>query len=163
MKLYLKNSIFLLLSLFAVAVYAAPQVELQVSVEKDRITVNDKGEKISQRVPADEVVQGDTLFYTIHYKNVGDESATNVQLDNPIADGTSYQADSAWGKNAIIQFTVNGKDYQAAAKLKKATKTADGKTVEASATADDYTAIRWLVKEIKPGAEGKVGFNTSVN
>lgn len=163
MKLYLKNSIFLLVSVLAVAVYAAPQVELQISVEKERITVNDKGEKVTQRVIADEAVQGDTLFYTIHYKNVGDEPATNVQLDNPIADGTSYQADSAWGNNAIIQFTVNGKEYQTAAKLKKATETADGKIVQTSATADDYTAIRWSVKEIKPGAEGKVGFNTSVN
>lgn len=122
MKLYLKNSIFVILSLLAAAVYAAPQIELNITVEKDLTTTNDKGEKVTQRVVADEAVQGDTLFYTIHYKNTGDEAATDVQLDNPVAEGTSYVAKSAWGNNSTIQFTVNGKDYQSAEKLKKTIK-----------------------------------------
>lgn len=163
MKLCLKNSAFLIFSLFAALAYAAPQVELSIYVEKEVLSTNDKGEKVKNRVTADEAVQGDVLFYTIVYKNSGDEAATDVQLDNPIADGASYVVHSAWGKDATIQFTINGKEYQIAEQLKKTIKTADGKIVQQLATAEDYTAIRWLVKEIKPGAEGTVGFNTTVN
>jgi uncharacterized repeat protein (TIGR01451 family) len=154
---------FLILSFLASAAYAAPQVELNITVEKDVTSTNDKGEEVTQRVLAEEAIQGDTLFYSIHYKNIGDEAATNVQLDNPIAEGNRYIANSAWGDNSIITFTINGKEYQPASQLNKNIKTDNGKAEQQLAVAEDYTAIRWQVKEIKPGATGKVGFNTSVD
>lgn len=163
MRLYLKQGLFLLLSFLAAVVYAGPQVELSITVEKEVISINEQGEKVTERAQADEAIQGETLYYTIHYKNSGDETATNVQLDNPVAEGTSYVADSAWGDKANILFTLNGKEYQTAAMLKKITNTADGKTLEAVAAPEDYSAIRWLVKAIDPGAEGRVGFTASVN
>jgi len=101
MILNIKRSVFLAVSLFAIAVQAAPQVELNILIEKELSGLNEKGENVIQCVEVTEVAQGETLFYTIQYKNSGDEAATDVQLNNPIAEGSTYVANSAWGNNSI--------------------------------------------------------------
>lgn len=152
MILNIKRSVFLAVSLFAIAVQAAPQVELNILIEKELSGLNEKGENVIQRVEVTEVAQGETLFYTIQYKNSGDEAATDVQLNNPIAEGSTYVANSAWGNNSTIQFTINGSEYLTAEEMNNT-----------ASTAADYTAIRWLVSEIKPGTEGQVGFSTKID
>lgn len=164
MKAMLKQGLFLLLCSLAMVASAAPQVELNITVEKDITETNEKGEAVTRRVAAEDAIQGDELFYTITYKNTGDEAATNVQLDNPVAEGTTYKADSAWGDGADILFSIDGgKSFKKASNITYQVTGSDGKPELRKAEPETYNAIRWLVKEIKPGSEGKAGFNVKVD
>lgn len=173
-----------ILSLMGVAVssFAAPQIELNIVVEKDLVVEvqpqNKKEEKAfaklkkagkplpteTKRVVADEAFPGEVLLYTINYSNTGDESAQAVQLDNPIAEGTSYVAKSVWGENAEIRFSIDGgKSFFLPAKLTYETKGMSGEVEQRIAEPEKYNAIRWILKEIPASFKGQVGFSVKVN
>lgn len=147
MKYQIKTIVFILLTTFVAAVSAAPKVELTMTAEKEQVV-----EGVTKRVSVSEVMQGEVIFYTLHYKNTGDEAATDVRLDNPIANGTTYLAGSAWGDNAVIKYTVNGSDYLTAEEMSKT-----------SNNEENITALRWELSEVNPGTEGQVGFKATVD
>jgi len=149
--------------LFSHLVFAAPQVELEVIAEKDIVEVDKKGKKKTRRVVAAETVPGDILFYTLRYKNSGDESARNVQLDNPVPTGTAYQPNSAWGEKSDILFSIDeGKTFKKATSLTYEVKGADGKAVKRQVEPEQYQAIRWIIEEIPASSSGTAGFSVLV-
>lgn len=164
MKVAIKSCLVAAMCFMATVVMAAPKVELSMTVEKDIVEVDEKGKKHTRRVAADEAVQGDLLFYTISFKNEGTEPATNVQLDNPISNGTTYVADSAYGQGSEILFSIDeGKTYKKPVSLTYEVTNANGKKESLKAEPEKYNAIRWVVQEIAPGKSGKAGFTVLVN
>ena len=144
-------------------VSAAPQISLTVSAEKDVIETDAKGQQVVRRVSATDTTPGDVLFYTIRYRNTGNETARNIQLDNPIPDGTSFQEGSAWGDGSDIQFSIDGgKNFKKPSMLTYQVTGADGQVEERRATPEQYNAIRWAVKEVAPGSESSAGFSVIV-
>ncbi len=137
-------------------------VELKSIAEVEVTATNEKGEKEVKRVEASKakVVPGDTVIFTNTYANTGKDPATGVVITNPVPEHMIYTEGSAEGKGAKIEFSVdNGKTFASAAKLK--IKRADGK--EKTATASDYTHIRWtLEKPVEKGAKGSVSFRAKV-
>ena len=151
------------LSLASMLAIAAPQISLTVSAEKEITEVDDKGQQITRRVAATDTVPGDVLFYTIRYSNTGDEAARNVQLDNPVPDATAYQANSAWGEGTDILFSIDGgKTFKKASSLTYQVTGADGQSENRQASPEQYNAIRWIIEEVAPGAEGSTGFSVLV-
>lgn len=156
------GSIALLLTL-ATGAFAAPQVSLQVTAEKDITETNAQGEQVTRRVVAEDTVPGDVLFYTIRYSNSGTEAARNVQVNNPIPDATEYQANSAWGDGAEIVFSIDGgKSFKKPSSLTYQVTGRDGTQEDRQAAPEQYNAIRWTIEEIIPGAEGTAGFSAIV-
>lgn len=150
----------LLLPLASGLAWAKPELQMTMTAEKE-ITVTEGGKKTVKRVPAQTSAPGDTLIYTLTYKNVGTDKAVDVKLDNPLPAGTRYVADSATGAGAKISFTVDGKAYAPAAEL-GVERTVAGKKEKARATPADYTGIRWVIPEVKPGQAGQVAFRAQV-
>src|SRR5690606_1504043 len=112
---------------------------------------------------ATETVPGDVLFYTIRYSNTGDEPARNAQLDNPVPAGTAYQANSAWGDNSDILFSIDGgKTFKKASNLTYQVTGNNGQAENRQAAPEQYNAIRWVIEEIAVGAEGRSGFSVVV-
>lgn len=140
--------------------WAKPKLEMTMTAEKE-VTVTEGGKKKVKRVPAQSSSPGETIIYTLTYRNVGDEKATDVKLDNPLPAGARYVADSATGANAQISFTVDGKSYAKAAEL-SVERTVAGKKEKSRALPADYTGIRWVIAEVKPGQAGQVGFRAQV-
>ena len=166
MKSVIRISVSLLIVLLVSAgtALAAPQVELSVTVEKEVAEVNAKGETITRRIEAVDASQGEQLFYTIRFRNAGTEVATNVQLDNPIADGTTYKADTAWGAGADILFSIDrGKSFKKAAEMTYQVTERDGRIEQRRVEPEKYSAIRWVIERIQPGAGGEAGFTVQVN
>lgn len=142
---------------------AAPQIALQISAEKEVVEVDENGQQVTRRVAATETVPGDVLFYTISYSNTGDEAARNVQLDNPVPQATAYQANSAWGENSEILFSIDGgKTFKKASNLTYQVTGNDGQTEDRQAAPEQYNSIRWIIEEVGVGAEGSSGFSVIV-
>ncbi len=145
------------------ALQAAPEVQLSISAEKEVQVTDANGQAHTERQPAADAAPGDTLIYTLRYRNSGDEAARNVKLDNPIAEGNSYIGDSAWGDGADIQFSIDGgQTFKKPAALTWAGSDGKGGKETRKATPEQYNAIRWVIGEIAPNTAGEAGFKARV-
>lgn len=142
---------------------AEPKISLEAKAEKEVVVKDDKGREKVQRVPASDIGPGETIIYTIDYKNAGDEPATNVVVDNPIAAETSFVPGSATGEGAQIVFSIDGgKTYNKPPQLTYEVPGLDGKPEKVVATPDEYTHIRWIIEQVPPGTAGSVSFKVKV-
>ena len=148
-------SVFLLLVSFGVAAMADGSLDVRTFVQKEEVVVDDEGNETRRLVPAELVVPGESVFYTITFKNVGTEPADNVVITNPIAENLSYVEGSAFGPGTEIQFSVDGGKTFADASDLKVIENGEAR----SATAEDFTHVRWVMQnDLKPGAQGTARF-----
>jgi len=159
MKLW-KYSCLLLLMLLPAWAVAAPDVQVHITAEKV-VVVDEDGKKVEKRMPATDVVPGDVLVYTLMFENKGDEVAKNVVLNDPIPTGTVYIADSVFGPGAEAGFSVDGKHFKKAGLLTYTIEQKGKKEVH-KASPEEYTHIRWVIKEVPAGKSGMVGFRVQV-
>lgn len=134
---------------------AKPELRMVMVTEKE-VTVTEGGKPVLKRLRAQSTASGEVLIYTLNYQNVGKEKATAVNVDNPLPQGTRYLANSASGPATRIKFSVDGGKTYAAPDRLLVQKT--GK----KAAAVDYTHIRWMLGEIKPGQSGQLIFRAQV-
>jgi uncharacterized repeat protein (TIGR01451 family) len=143
-------------SLGIVPAFAA--VTLTTTVQKVEHVKAADGTVGSKLVPADKVVPGDEVKYTIVFKNdtkVPVDAGT-VVVTNPVPANTVYVADSAFGSGTKIQFSIDGaKSFGSPDDL---TVVRDG--AKAPASSADYTTIRWTFgPALAPAAQSYVSFN----
>jgi uncharacterized repeat protein (TIGR01451 family) len=158
MKTLIKICSVFLLTLFASQVFAA--IELKTVAEIEITKTDEKGKKKIKRTPATTVIPGTEVIYTITATNTGDKTAASISVKDPIPKEMIYVDDSAFGKNTVITFSVDGgKNY---AKPEKLT-LKDSKGKPRQATANDYTNIRWAFQfELKPKQSASVSFKARV-
>ncbi len=148
-------SVLLLAISLSAAAMADGSLDVRTTVHKEEVTVNEAGETVRNMVPAELVVPGESVYYTITFKNVGEESADNVVITNPIAENLTYVDGSAFGPGTDIQFSVDGGATFAAAGDLTVAKNGQ----QRPATAEDYTHVRWVMQNnLEPGAQGTARF-----
>jgi len=161
MKALLKLTL-IVSAIFAAAASAQEQGHLNVRtiVQKEKVIVNDAGETERRLVPADTVVPGDDVVYTITFTNISDESAANVVITNPIADSLTYVAGSAFGPGTVIEFSVDGgQTFGNADDLVVGTNGG-----QRPAGVDDFTHVRWTFEyDLDAGAQGLARFRARLN
>jgi uncharacterized repeat protein (TIGR01451 family) len=143
---------------------AKPLVNISVKAEMDAV-VKEGGKMITKRVVAKDVTTGTVIFYTVSFRNDGNEKATNAVIDNPIPKDTHYVPGSAYGEGGddVITFSIDkGKSYNKPSLLLYEVKENEGKTVKKVASPDVYTNIRWVIPVIEAGKTGAVGFKAIV-
>lgn len=150
------------LMLMPMDAWAKPEVKVVMTAEKQMAVV--EGEKtVVKRVKADTVESGQTLFYTLTVTNQGDEKAANVVLNNPLPEGTTYVANSAFGEGTQIAFSADGgQRYDVPSRLTVQMKKADGSMEKRIATPEEYTHIRWTIAEVLPGKNLELGYQAVV-
>lgn len=142
--------------------WAAPQIKIDVVAEKEQ-TVLENGDEVVERVPAETILPGETLIFTVHYENSGSDEARSVVVTNPIPAGTAYVPESADGKSSEVAFSVDdGKSYADPAKLSVEAKDSNGKLTKRPASAEEYTHVRWVISEIPAGGHGELAFRARV-
>tara|TARA_R110002096_G_scaffold130643_5_gene279905 strand:- start:136 stop:606 length:471 start_codon:yes stop_codon:yes gene_type:complete len=140
----------LILATLSFSAAAQAHLDVQTVVQKQEVFVNDAGVSDTRLVAADVVVPGETVFYTITFTNVSDETADNVVITNPIAADLVYVEGSGFGPGADMQFSVDGGETFAAAQ--ELTVVEDGEPRPAEAR--DYTHVRWVLKnDLDAGAQ----------
>ena len=126
------------------------------SAEIEQAVTDSAGLRTMKLVPAVKVVPGDTVVYTIAVRNVCNEPAEGVSVDNPVPNHMAYVADSAIGPNTDIRFSIDGGyKFGKPGELRK--RDADGS--ERSARPAEYTSIRWVMRHpLAAGAEAYMRF-----
>lgn len=142
--------------------WAAPKIDIVLTAEVEVKEVVD-GKDVVNRIPAAEAEPGQTIFYTLTYRNSGDEKATKVNLNDPIPKETMYVSGSAFGEGTTITFSAdNGQSWQEETRVTYKIKNADGSVTENTASPDQYTHIRWTLDNVPAGFGGIVGFEAMV-
>jgi uncharacterized repeat protein (TIGR01451 family) len=101
------------------------------------------GREVVKLIPADRVVPGDRVIYTLEVRNTTATSLQTPIVTHPVPDHMRYIADSAVGPGAEVTFSVDGgHSFEPAADLKVLG--AGGQL--RPAVAADYTHIRWQLK-----------------
>ena len=141
---------------------AQPRINLDMTAEK-QVTIVENGQRRTEMVPAEEVVSGEIIRYTIHYRNDGDQAATNVEINNQVPEGTTFIPGSAAGEGAEITFSIDGgKSFKQPSLLTYEVTLPDGQQERRVASPEQYNAVRWEVAAIPPGGSGQVSYQVRV-
>ena len=154
-RIFAASLIILLMPIMAFA-----DLTLNVKAEKE-ISVVKNGKSELKRVRIKSSEPGETLIYTLNYKNTGKEEATNAIIDDPIPKNTIYVQDSARGANSDITFSIDGgKSFKKPLMLSYEIKGKSGEIRQAKP--EEYTNIRWTISKVPPGGSGYVEFRIKV-
>ncbi len=124
----------------AIALRAIAEVEVRVSFN---------GRETTRLVPADRVVPGDEIFYTLEIRNTGSATVPAPSVVYPVPEHTRYVADSAIGPGAEVSYSIDGgRSFDEPENLE----VAGPAGAPRAAAAADYTHIRW---QFKHGLKGK--------
>jgi uncharacterized repeat protein (TIGR01451 family) len=127
---------------FAAAQGAADPLDVKAIAEvESRSTV--AGHEVVKLIPADRVVPGDRVIYTLEARNTGASALESPIIIHAVPDHMRYIADTAVGPGAEVSYSVDGgRSFAHAEELKVLG--ADGRP--RPAVAADYTHIRWQLK-----------------
>ena len=147
-------------SLATLAAAQPPNPVAIKAIAEVEVRILEQGRETSKLVPADRVVPGDRVFYTLEVRNIENAVVAAPAVTYPIPAHTQYVADSAVGPGAEVSFSVDGgRSFDAAENLK--VRTPEGPL--RAAVAADYTDIRWqLKKDLKGHAVAFVRFRVLV-
>ncbi len=124
----------------AIALTAIAEVETRVSFN---------GREATKLIPADRVVPGDEIFYTLEIRNTGSATVRAPSVVYPVPDHTRYVDDTAIGPGAEVSYSVDGgRTFDRPENLKVAGPAGAPRPADAA----DYTHIRW---QFKHGLKGK--------
>lgn len=101
------------------------------------------GREIVKLIPADRVVPGDRVVYTLEVCNTGATALEAPVVTHPVPEHMRYVADSAVGPGAEVSYSVDGGHSFARAENLEVPGM-DGRMHPAVAA--DYTHIRWQLK-----------------
>ena len=140
------------------AIAAAPaqaKVVAAQTVEKEVVIVDDKGVKKTVRQKADRVKPGETVVYSLNFRNEDAEPAQNMVLVMPVPKEVVYVEGSVAGAPATVTFSADGgTTYVARGRL-----TVTEKGVARPASNGDITHVKWtLAAPVAPKASGQVSF-----
>jgi uncharacterized repeat protein (TIGR01451 family) len=132
--------------------FAADSVALSSAVFVERAIADSNGKtRIILQEPKI-VTPGDQLIFVLNYRNLGQSSATNFVVTNPMPTAVAYQATN----DPAAELSVDGgRTWGPLPTL--AIRESDGKW--RSARAEDVTHVRWIMRTAIPaGAHGKLSF-----
>jgi uncharacterized repeat protein (TIGR01451 family) len=142
-----------------VSAIAKPEVTIMTISEKEVVEIID-GREVKKRIATSEIEPGQTLIFTMKYANKGDEKAINVVIDNPIPPDSIYVVGSASGIGSEIRFSIDGgKTFKQPSLLTYEVDNPSGDPIKKTASPEQYSNIRWTVKEIPAGGQGEVSFS----
>jgi uncharacterized repeat protein (TIGR01451 family) len=117
-------------------------LRVKVVAEVESRTV-EAGQETVKLAPADRLVPGDKLIYSLEIRNSSPVAIPVPVVVNPVPAHTAYLADSAAGPAADVSYSVDGGQVFDRPENLRVTD-AQGHPVRAAA--QDYTHIRWQLK-----------------
>src|SRR6266403_1877020 len=101
------------------------------------------GKEVVKLIPADRVVPGDRVIYTLEVRNTGATALDAPIVTHPVPEHMRYIADTAVGPGADVSYSVDGgHTFRRAEELQVLG--VEGRPRPAMAA--DYTDIRWQLK-----------------
>jgi uncharacterized repeat protein (TIGR01451 family) len=152
---------------------AFAEVTLETGVSKVETTLDAGGRVKRQLVPAEEVVAGDELRYTITFSNHSDIliDGERIVITNPIPDGTRYVIGTAGGDGTVVEYAVDDDTFsttEPAAPPEDAAAAVEGGSMAAAVAAAaaepggprSVRSLRWTYQPaLAPGKSAQVHFH----
>jgi uncharacterized repeat protein (TIGR01451 family) len=125
-----------------------------------QVRASGPGRQTSKLAPADTVVPGDLVLYTLEVRNTGTTTVPAPSVTNPVPAHMQYLADSAVGPGTVVTYSVDGgRTFGSPEELVMIG--SDGQPRRA--TAADYTHIRWKLRNsLKSNSVAFVRFRAQV-
>jgi uncharacterized repeat protein (TIGR01451 family) len=121
-----------------------PNLAVKVVAEV-QIRTLEQGRTVTKLVPADKVVPGDLVLYTLEITNVGPRAIDMPLVIEPIPTHMVYVENSASGPGSEISFsTDSGHSFERPENLTLPAPTGHARRAAAS----EYTHIRWQMKSL---------------
>lgn len=134
-------------------------IELKSIAEVKQEVVDAKGQKTTKLVPADKVLPGVEVVWTVTARNVCKQPSEKVTINNVVPAHMTYVANSATGAGSDISYSIDGKTFAVPAQL-----TVQENGAARAARADEYKAIRWVFKDsLLPDAQVSARFSAVLN
>jgi uncharacterized repeat protein (TIGR01451 family) len=133
------------LTLFLLHAHAQPSanplaIKLIAEVE---LKTTEQGRETTKLMPADRVVPGDRLIYTLEVRNTAATTLPAPTVDTPVPTHMRYVTDSAAGPGTQVSYSVDGgQSFDVPENLKVAGPNGELRAAESA----DYTHIRWQFK-----------------
>ena len=127
---------------------AAPdQISIKAIAEVEQSSQS-QGRETTKLMPADRVVSGDTVIYTLEVRNTAPTSVPRPVVTYAVPEHMTYMPESAVGPGTEVTYSVDaGRSFDAPENLRIQE---PGGHLRA-ATAADYTHIRWQLKNALKG------------
>lgn len=142
---------------------ARAEVTLQTMVNKVETTLDDDGRVRRELLPADSVLPGEELRYSITFTNSGETlvDAERIVITNPIPEGTEYLPGTAGGDWSLVEYSVDGETFDATEPSGTASAAAAAEQAEAPAAGGGrVSSLRWTYRrDLPPGGSGQVFFH----
>ena len=164
--MYRQSSFRALGLLIAIGVVATAQAQnaqdpiaVKAIAEVERPT-HARGRDTNKLVPAERVVSGDAVIYTLEVRNTAAATVPPPAVTYPVPNHMIYTADSAVGPVTLVTYSVDGGlTFDVPENLKIAEPSGEPR----AATAADYTHIRWQLKNaLKANSVAFVRFRARV-
>jgi uncharacterized repeat protein (TIGR01451 family) len=134
-------------------------IVLKSVAEVETEVVNAAGEKSTQLVPAEKVVPGTTVVWTVTANNTCQQPSDQVAITNSVPAHMTFVPNSAIGPGADITYSVDGKTFGSPEQL-----TVQDNGATRKARADEYKHIRWSFKNsLQAGASAFASFRAVLN
>ena len=138
----------------------AGRLDIRTVVQKEARVTQDDGSTRTELVPAEAVVPGEEVIYTVTYTNISDAPTENIVISNPIPTELTYVQGSAFGPGTAVTFSVDGGQSYASPEVLVVVENGQ----ERAATTADFTNIRWEVQDpLNAGQRGFARFRARLN
>jgi uncharacterized repeat protein (TIGR01451 family) len=122
-------------------------ISVKAIAEVEQSSPSPSGET-TRLIPADRVVSGDTVIYTLELRNTALTTVPRPVVTYPVPEHMTYTPDSAVGPGTEVSYSVDGgRSFDVPENLRIQE---PGGQLRA-ATAADYTHIRWQLKNALKG------------
>jgi len=140
----------------ATSALAQGQLNFQNSAQVEA-TVRDEstGAVTTELRDADLVKPGEVVVFTSVFTNIGEETADEILVSNPVPENMIYTPFSARGENTVVNYSVDGANFGSPDSLT----VVDSDGAERTARPEEYKEIQWVFDgELAPGESGEVSF-----
>ena len=132
---------------------------LKSTAEIAREVVDAKGVKTVTMVPADKVVPGVEVTWTVTANNICKQPSDKVTINNAVPAHMTYVASSAIGPGSDITYSLDGAKFGTTDQL-----TVQENGTTRAALAAEYKHIRWVFKDsLQPGSTAVARFRAVLN
>lgn len=147
------------LGLSALALVFAAQANAltaKQTVEKEVVTISADGTKLTTRMPAELVVPGETVVYTVNFVNDSEAPATDLVLAMPIPSDVRFLEGSADRDGAKVLYSADGGETYAVREAVEIPAVGGGTR---TARSEDITHVQWTIAGPVPiGGSDSVAF-----
>jgi uncharacterized repeat protein (TIGR01451 family) len=157
----MRGAVCLVLGLVAPAWAKGPKLDVVVLAQHEVRRTEASGKEIVVLEPVTATHPGETLVFSVAYRNTGDAPAVNPVLATPIPEGTTLVRGTATAPGGDVRYSLDGKTWSAWPKVRAAGVTGGDAEIEAPAAAVRHMRVE-LRQPVPAGGSGNASFKVIV-